>query len=177
MNDSKWDVGRLDSGARNALKRCAGSMLGDDMKAIEAFWRAAGSVPKGCESAWFACLCMQCLWKPEAVTRIQPYEECLRNWYRDTETSDSLKSRVISLLDIPWGPDGFLLGKLCNFARRMRAADASAMPDFSKLADDLMNWNSSDHWVQRRWIRTICGNRKDDANQTAQEMEDTENAD
>lgn len=183
MSEKKWQTEKLDSGGRNALKRNAGVMMGSGLQALEAFYRAIAYAPKSQdqEAQWFACLCMECLWKPEDHPRVVRMEELLRQLYRNSETSDSIKRRVISLLDVPWSRDGYLLGKLSNFARMFRAKDGSVMPDFDALADDLAGWNHPDRYVQRRWIRTICGTAQDDAADNNQdnedEEEDTENAD
>ena len=147
------------------------------MRAIQAFWQAAGFVPKGREDQWFACICMECLWKADKSRQTAPFEELLRKLYQSSVASDSLKSRIIALLDLPWGPDGYLLGKLSSFARQMRAKDGTLMPDFSKLADDLAGWNHPGRIVQRRWIRTICGQRREENESDKQDKEETENAD
>lgn len=162
MSEQKWDLSRLDTGGRSVLKRSAGEMLGTDLRSLEAFWRAAGEVPKGREDIWYACMCMECLWKAEDHPRVMPFEEILRTMYQNPDTSDSIRHRITSMADIPWGPDGFLLGKLNGFVRMMKAGDSSVMPDFQKLADDLSWWNNPEHRVQRRWIQTICGWRKED---------------
>ena len=158
MSDGKWSLERLDAGGRNNLKRNAGEMIGNDFQALEAFYRAVGFVPKNREQEeqWFACICMECLWKPEDNPRVIRFEEMLRSKYHHPDTSDSIRKRIISLADVPWSRDGFLLGKLNNFARMFRSENGSVMPDFDRLADDLAQWNRPEHQVQRRWIRTIC---------------------
>ena len=182
MSEKKWDTGRLDSGGRSALKRNAGVMMGNNLQALEAFYRAVLYAPKGQdqEAQWYACLCMECLWKAEEHPKTIRMEELLRRLYQNSETSDSIKHRIISMLDIPWSRDGYLLGKLSNFARMLRAKDSSTMPDFDALADDLAAWNHPDRYIQRRWIRTICGSIKEE-NETDtlsdDEMEENENAD
>ena len=180
MRDAKWDTGRLDSGGRNALKRDAGVMMGRNPRAMEAYYRALSSAPKNREQEeqWYACLCMECLWKPENHAAAVRFEELLRRMYQNSETSDSVKRRIIAVLDMPWSSDGYLLGKLSNFTRLMYSKNNSLMPDFCALADDLANWNHPDKYVQRRWIRTICGLAKDNDNNTdKQNEEDNENAD
>ena len=162
MSELKWDLDRLDTGSRSALKRSAGCMLGTDLRSLEAFWRAANAVPRGREDIWYACMCLECLWKPEDHPKVLPFEEILRKMYQAADTSDSIRHRITSMMDIPWGPDGFLLGKLNGFVRMIKAGDSSMMPDFQKLADDLAGWNYPEHNVQRRWIRAICGWRKEE---------------
>ena len=158
MSDGKWSLDRLDAGARNSLKRNAGQMIGNDYQALEAFYRAVGYVPKSREQEeqWFACVCMECLWKPEDHPQVVLFEEMLRRKYHQPDTSDSIKRRIISLADVPWSRDGFLLGKLNNFSRMFKAESGSVMPNFDRLAEDLAQWNRPEHQVQRRWIRTIC---------------------
>ena len=181
MSDKKWSVEKLDSGGRSVLKRSAGTMMGGDVQALEAFYRAVTYLPKNQEQVaqWYACLCMECLWKPEEHPRSVKMEEMLRRLYQNADTSESIRHRIISLMDVPWSRDGYLIGKLSNFARMMRAKDSSVIPDFDNLADDLARWNHPDRYVQRRWIRTICGADKEEKNteQKDNEKEEKNNAD
>lgn len=152
-----WDLKRLDTGDRSELKRCVGTMLGGNMVATEAFYRALLKQPFiETEDRIFAAMCMECMWHAEDVHATYPIEEMLRRIYWASTTTPSTQKKIVSLLDIAWGKDGFLLGKLTALVKRMRAEDGSIMPDFEKLAEDLVHWNSAQHYVQRRWIRTIC---------------------
>ena len=168
MACEKWDVGKLDTGDRTVLRRCAGEMMGGNMTAIEAYYHALNTYPKwdGENEIFFAAMCMECLWRADDVRSRLPMEEMLRQMYNHRDATPSTKKRIISMLDIPWGNDGFLLGKLCSMARRMRADNGGLMPDFEKLADDLRNWNHPDHFVQRRWIKVICAtnNKEEEEN-------------
>ncbi len=180
MNEKKWDIEKLDSGGRSSLKREAGVMMGNDYQALEAFYRAVSYVPRSREqeSQWFACICMQCLWKADDHPRVLRIEELLGKLYHNPETSESIKHRVIALMDVPWSGDGYLLGKLTNLVRMMRGKDSMVMPDFEALADDLAAWNHPDRYVQRRWIRTICGSSKNDGNHGSEnEKEEETNVD
>ena len=160
MPEPKWDTARLSAGERNALKRNAGVMMDSaSMQAIEAFYQALtarGSVQA--EKAWFAALCMQCLWREEEHPAVKPFPEILRSMYQNPDATESTRKRCTNYLDIYWDDDGFLLGKICSLARKMRADDASVIPDFNELADDLEpnNWNNNKHWVQRKWLNIIC---------------------
>lgn len=164
MACEKWDIGKLDVGDRTVLRRCAGEMMGDDMQAIEAYYRALKEYPHrdDADKKFFASMCMECLWHPEDIRSRRPMEELLSKMYHDPMTTPSTQKRIVSMLDIPWGDDGYLLGKLCSVARRMRANDGSVAPDFEKLADDLLHWNHPDHYVQRNWIKTICRTNKEE---------------
>ena len=179
MAEMKWDVSRLSTGERSALKRNAGIPMGNSLQALEAFYHAVPIIPKGIqrESQWYACLCMQCLWKPEDHPAVIRYEEILRRLYMNADTSDSIRNRIINMLDQPWSEDGFLLGKLNNFSHMFRSGDASLMPDFDALADDLARWNHPDKPVQRRWIRTICGSIKEETENKELNKEENKNAD
>lgn len=167
MTSEKWDIGKLDTGDRSVLRRCAGEMMGGNMLAIEAYYHALVTYPRWEEDneKYFASICMECLWRPEDVHARLPMEELLGRMYRSKDVTPSTQKRIVSMLDIPWGKDGYLLGKLCGMARRMRADDGSVMPDFEKLADDLRNWNHPEHYVQRKWIKAICSmNKKEEEN-------------
>jgi len=160
MREHKWDLTRLSSGEISALKRSAGTMKDScGVDAIEAFYK---SLITSCrpweEEYWFAALCMQCLWRLEDHPQVKPFEEILRQTYQDSETSDSSKKQCINYMDMPWGKDGFLLGKICHLARKMRAENAALMPDFERLAEDLTHWNRPERSVQRKWMRTIFVN-------------------
>ena len=165
MPDHKWDISRLSAGERSALKKNAGVMMdasGTQMEAIEAFYRAltqrCGSYSEG---AWFAALCMQCLWREKDHPQIIPFPKILQAIYQNPKATDSARKRCINYLDLSWSNDGFLLGKIFCLVRKMRADNASIMPDFEKLADDLANWNHWERYVQRRWLNIICNNEQE----------------
>ena len=160
MPDHKWDLSRLSAGERSALKRNAGIMMkaaGAD--AIEGFYRALiMPVSPYAEGAWFAALCMQCLWREEDHPRVMSFPELLRTIYQNADATESSRKKCTGFLDISWDDDGFLLGKICNLVRGMRSKDSMVMPDFEVLAEDLVYWNHPDRYIQRKWLRTICSN-------------------
>jgi len=144
------------------------------MQAIEAFYRALDETcGPYAEKAWFAALCMQCLWREEEHPQKKPFPEILRTVYQNPDATESARKRCINYLDLSWSDDGFLLGKICALARKMRADQATIMPDFELLADDLANWNHGTRYVQRRWLNIICASRNE---QEKKEEEET-NAD
>ena len=161
MTEKKWDLSKLNTGDRSVLKRNAGTIMRDQVRAIEAFYRGLIVYPRKSEAQWFACMCMDSLWKV-STTEVKPFEKMLSELYNNKSTSPSMKKRIISLLDVPWSEDGFLLRKLNSFARMFRSANGSVKPDFEKLADDLASWNHPDRFVQRKWIHVIC--RESDEN-------------
>ena len=160
MADHKWDLSRLSAGERSALKRNAGIMMnaaGAD--AIEGFYRAlTGKCSVYSERAWFAAVCMQCLWREEDHPRIVSFPEMLRAIYQNPEATESSRKRCTAFMDVSWDDDGFLLGKICSLVRIMRAGNASVIPDFEALAEDLSRWNNPDRYVQRNWLSIICRN-------------------
>ncbi len=164
MTDSKWDLSRLSSGERSALKRNAGIMMNaSDMQALEAFYRAkTGHCSDMKEKAWFAALCMRCLWPEECHASVKTLPEILRQIYQNPKTTESTRKRCIGFLDLYWGDDGFLLGKICGLIRTIRASFLDLMPDFESLADDLNGWNYTTHYIQRKWLNIICRPREED---------------
>lgn len=175
MPENKWDLTRLSAGERSALKRNAGTMMnvaGAD--AIEGFYRAiAARCSPYAEKAWFAAMCMQCLWRIEDHPRTRPFPEMLRAKYQNPEATESSRKSCTGFMDISWDDDGFLLGKICKLVRAMRAEDSSVIPDFETLADDLARWNNSDRYIQRKWLGVICRNNNDEK----ENEEDKENVD
>lgn len=174
MADHKWDLSRLSAGERSALKRNAGTMMnaaGAD--AIEGFYRAlVVPISPYAEKAWFAALCMQCLWREEDRPRVQSFPDMLRTIYQNPDATESSRKKCTNFLDISWDDDGFLLGKICSLVRGMRSQNAAAIPDFEELANDLVHWNHPDRYVQRKWLRTICSYNTEDNKE-----EETKNVD
>ena len=170
MGEHKWELSRLSAGERSALKRNAGIMMKDaGADAIEGFYRAVnGKVSPYAESAWFAAICMQCLWRGEDQPQVKSMPDLLRNIYQNPDATDSARKKCVSFLDTAWGEDGFLLGKICGLVRKMKADSGTVIPDFEALADDLNHWNDASRYIQRRWLRTIC---KTEANQEKKEEE------
>ncbi len=158
MSEAKWDLGRLSAGERSALRRNAGIMMhAAGMQAIEAFYRAQTQSCKGYEeAAWFAAMCMQSLWREEDHPSVKPLPVMLRQIYQNPDATESTRKRCTGFLDLSWAEDGFLLGKISNLVRRMHADDLGVIPDFDALADDLNHWNHDTHYVQRKWLNTIC---------------------
>ena len=159
----KWDLSRLSAGERSALRRSAGIMKDDaSLQAVEAFYRA---LEENCrkyeEDAWFAAMCMQCLWREEDHPSVRAFPEILRGIYQNPDATDSTRKKCTGYLDLYWSDDGFLLGKICSLVRKMRADHPETMPDFEALADDLVRWNHGDRYVQRRWLNTIARNQEE----------------
>ena len=164
MSEPKWDISRLSAGERSALRRNAGIMMDSaDLNAIEAFYHA---LLKGCskyqEKAWFAALCMQCLWREQDQPQIYPFPELLKQVYQSPTSTDSIRKRCTNFMDLFWADDGFLLGKICSLVRKMRSDHSNYMPDFESLADDLSHWNNENHYIQRKWLEIICRNNTQD---------------
>ena len=162
MPDHKWDLSRLSAGERSALKRNAGTMMNAAAAdAIEGFYRAlTAKVRQHEEAAWFAALCMQCLWRETDNPQVRSFPEMLRAIYQNPDATESSRKKCTGYLDIIWGNDGFLLGKICSLVRSMRSENAAVMPDFEELADDLSRWNHPDRFIQRKWLRIICSNNQ-----------------
>lgn len=164
MPDRKWDLSRLSAGERSALKRSAGTMLSAaGASAVEAFYRGLlPGVRRYEESACFAAMCMQCLWREDDASKTRPLSEMLRSIYRNPEATESSRKKCTAFLDLSWDEDGFLLGKICSLVRGMRADNASISPDFDELAEDLTRWNHPDRYIQRKWLRMICSNDEEE---------------
>lgn len=160
MNESKWDLSRLGTGERVALKRSAGEPV-QTAAAWRAFYIACSICDKWREPYLIAALCMECLWRESDTPEILPMEECLFR-FKAVYNGDGLDNRIMALLETSWDPtDGFLLGKLMNLVRMLRS-QTNMKPNFEALADDLQKWNDQSRRVQRRWLRTIYAARADE---------------
>ena len=164
-----WELERLSTGERTALKRAAGT-LALNAAALRAFYKADVCRQQSWESQRYAAMCMACLWGEQDTVPTLKMEECLKRMcWVDGEWQESLARRVDALLETRWGDDDYLIGKLLNLVRMMRAK-GEFRPDFQKLAQDLRCWNFESRMVQREWLRVIY---KKELN----ENENRENAD
>lgn len=172
MEEKKWSLDRLTERERALLRRNSGRPLGADTRTTGVFYKAVDSVPEdpALFDQWFVCLCMDCRWRTVRTSSPMRFEECLRKVYW-SENSESLKRRILSAMDIPWGEDGYLAEKLDILARQIQMRRGMLKPDFSALADDLKAWNSPDRHVQRKWIETIFSMPEDIFNLESEETE------
>jgi len=164
MSEDKWDLSRLTTGERCALRRAAGS-LEPNMPAWRAFYLAGGGRAGRHENYWYAAMCMACMWRPEDEERARmlPMEQCLRLYLRENESvTESMKRRMDALLETPWSEDGFLLTKLHSIVRILQRGQTDLRPNFQALADDLRDWNRDDRRVQRRWLRATYVSENDE---------------
>ena len=173
MGDTKWDLGKLNTGERAALRRAAGTVNKKaDMAALRALYTACGYCDPNVEEYWFPAMCMDALWRDMEGIAVKPMDECLKSLLTgDEKTTASLKHRIEMLLETPWNEDGFLLGKLLNLVKILKSR-TYMKPDFQALADDLRRWNHPDRYIQRKWLRTLYNAKPND-----KEEEETQNVD
>ncbi len=152
---------------RAILKRCAGKPLAQAGRALGTFYaHKPPDIKPWQEEALFAVFCMSALWREDERGAIRPMAECL-NRIRET---DSLDRRVVGLLDTDFdGGDGLLIAKLSRLVRQIRSSGESISPDFPELFLDLINWDSADRRVQKKWARTYFGKRENDNNNIQEE--------
>lgn len=156
MNDTKWDLSRLDTGELSALRHSAGTVIsGASMSALRAFYKACGYCDPKREEYWFPAMCMEALWRDTEVAKVKPMEECLRAMLgQDANATASMQHRVDMLLETPWDRNGFLLGKLLNQVKLIKSK-TDLKPNFQELADDLCGWRDPSRRIQRRWLNAI----------------------
>lgn len=165
-----WQLDRLNTGERAALKRAAGT-LAMNVPALRAFYKADICREESWERERYAAMCMACLWNEQERAPVLFMEECLKHMcWKDNELQEAMSKRVEALLETRWDQDDYLVGKLLNLVRMIKGA-GEFQPDFEKLAKDLKRWNYESRSVQRRWLRTIY---KDNVNEMT-EAETTEN--
>lgn len=150
-------VSKLDKGDRSALKRAVGTALREaNAKALSAFYKCLPrDTPKWQEDRWFAIGCIRCLWDEEA-NHCEPLEKVVHKMIFSEELSKSTENKMKHLLDSAWESDGNLLTNLARLMRMIRQKTSSELNiDLASLLSDLIYWNSSNQYVQRRWAREI----------------------
>lgn len=156
-----WDLERLNTGERTALKRAAGS-LAFNVAARRAFYKADVSREESWEDMRYAAMCMACLWSQQDQTPVLKMEECLKRMcWEKRALNDAMAHRVDNLLETAWGDDDYLIGKVMNVVRMMRAG-GGFRPDFEALAWDFRRWNHDSRTVQRKWLKAIYNDGDND---------------
>lgn len=153
----RWDLKKLDRGELVDLRRSIGNPFGANVAAAAAFYKAICFSPssKRERDIWFACMCMESLWRPGEARIRRPFTNILHQMYFDANDNgnDSMKHRIRGLMDTPYDERGFLIGKFANFVRQWKAKNPSIIPDFNALAYDLLQWNKNG--VREYWINQI----------------------
>ena len=152
MKIDELDLELLSPAERSAFKRAAGQTIAQSQRTLGMFYaKKPYSVSQWDEEAFFAALCMACLWKDDQRGRVLPMEQCLAI----IAENDSLKRRVNNVLDTAWDPENgnMLSVKLARLARMLRSGDTGISPDFDLLYRDLCFWNAPGRSVQKRWAR------------------------
>ena len=72
---------------------------------------------------------------------------------KDTQISASTEHRLVGILDLTWGEDGFLLGKLARLIKLAKSKNYAV--DCAALLIDLIYWNGLKQTVQLRWARSL----------------------
>lgn len=155
----------LTSGDRAVLKRNAGNSLAETHGgAIGVFYRVLpfGIRPNE-EELWFIVATLRFLNR----YKIQASEdESFKDFgwtmseIKKANKSDSFDMRVHGLLDCRWNEgDGALAHRL---RQMIKLADGKSVPvDWESLLKDLLNWEHSERWVQKKWARSYFGAFKD----------------
>ena len=168
-----WQLDRLSVGERAALKRAAGT-LAFDAPALRAFYKADNCHDQHWEKQRYTAMCMACLWREQDMTPQLKMEDCLRRMcWKDNELQNAMARRVEAILEMRWGDDDYLIGKLLNLVRMMKA-NGEFRPDFQELAKDLKHWNYEGQKVQRKWLRTIYRNGMQNSDNPDQDEEQEE---
>mgnify|MGYP002590074595 CR=1 FL=1 len=143
-------LGSCSTGERAALRRNCGAMIAEaDGQAVMTFYRCLPpDVPRWQENHWFAAACFSCLW--DAGQQGMPMENAI---YILRSASDSFEHRLVTLLDMRWEADGFLLRKLCRIIKMAKGKGLQI--NCETLLEDLLFWNSSNQGIQRKWARAM----------------------
>ncbi len=149
----------MSNAERAILKRSAGRPLSEAGRALGIFYALKPpEVKPWQEEAFFEVLCMSAMWREDERGAVKPMEECLHR----IRQSDSLDRRVMALLDTALdGGDGLLTAKLSRLARQIRSGGEQISPDFPGLYKDLLDWDSADRRIQKKWARAYFVNQEE----------------
>ena len=156
MSDWMWDLSRLDAGDLSVLRRAAGTDFRQaSVSAQRAFYKACGYCEEWQEKFMFPAVCMDALWRSTDRPTVKPMQECLKDMKaKEQETTESIQHRIDSLLETTWDEGGFLIGKLLNIVKILKSK-TDLKPNFFDLAKDLSQWNHPEHYIQRKWLKTL----------------------
>ena len=144
----------LSTGDRAILRRCAGQpMQRASIEARNIFLCCLpfpSAVHQSQYDKWFAIACFVCMWDPKARV-YAPVEKMIAQGINLKKLPDSLKHRINVLLATKWSSNGYLVYKLYTVLYMVRRTYEMQSPDFSKLLQDLLWWNSANQYAQQSW--------------------------
>lgn len=155
----------LTSGERATLKRSCGTRLNDaDARAFTIFYKVVpDGVSSKMEDRWFFAACISCLWEssggPDLASKFKfnPDEGVLiEEWLAVAkDSSGSFEKRVTLLLGNEWDEDGRMNIKLTRVIKMLKQKNAGRKLNMVSLLYDIINWDSDNRYVQKRWAKTF----------------------
>ena len=147
-------VDKLSTGERAALRRAGGKSLEQaDANALAAFYRVLPhDISQYKEDCWFQGACIRCQWKPEDTMQIKM--ETALSMENRKQYGESLRKRLMALLDTTLDEDGFLAIKLWRLAKLLK--QKGYVIDCAELIYDLCGWNNHRRFIQKKWARAFC---------------------
>jgi len=153
----------LTPGERAALRQSVGKKFDDATPMAQAsFCKALTKEVKDCglsekeRDALFASLCMRTLWRDEEIShnhRKIRFEEGLGQLRLESSKSTENGLSVLPNIKIPDMKK--LIIQIGHYAKRMHNMHPDILPDFEKLARDLINWDDRTHSVRWQWLAAI----------------------
>lgn len=167
-------VSELDEGDRAALRRAAGSLPSSSgSKALAAFYKAyppSNAVLD--EDCSFQAACLQCLWKPEELSRAVPIANAGAGLPEQDKTA--FERRLKALLDLNRDSDGFMAVKLYRLVRYCKTKNF--VIDCNDLLWDLLHWDDENRSVRRKWARIYYAAKTDRKKDSENNKEEQKNA-
>lgn len=154
--------GKLSHEEKRLLARNAGKLISESPKAIIPFYRvmtpietdASGNVHHVNEEAYFAALCIQCLFENEKGEIVDPAKYiALGRKSNKLGSIDGYDRRISSLMGNT-EPEYFVakLTKLMSYTKQLVA---NKIPDCDRLYKDICSINNTNKYIQKRWARII----------------------
>lgn len=170
----------LPPGERAVLKRAVGQTLSEaDGSALSVFYRYFPyGVPRGQEDRWFAVACLACYYSAQTYKSQEetpvPLEAVIARLIDSDDLSTSVQHRIEILLDTAWDTDAAVLEKLVRLVKMVHQKSNRIPIDFGALLEDLIFWNTSTQSVQKKWARSIFGDRNNKTEDTETQSKEKE---
>lgn len=152
-----FDVSTFNTRQIVLFKRCAGTMLSDSPYVLGEFFRVKPyNVAQYNENKYFTVLCLACIYGNSKEKPKISFEQLLKNArIAQKDNKEAIDRRIDVLMSTAWNDeDGLLTLKLTQIMKLI-SKTVNGQPDYDKLYNDLLHWDSPERYVQRNWARTI----------------------
>ena len=146
---------------RIKLRRCCGHVLDDvSTSALMIYYRVLQNENLkdvyGADAAIFPAVCTRCVWSSEVYSSSKKkitVAAAARELAKKEDSSDRLQKKLVRILDYLHSEDGMVTEGLYRLIHQVHIKEPDIVIDTVQLAYDLVYWNHSERFVQKKWIQ------------------------